>query len=339
MPSCIRTDIPLAPHTTLGVGGPAQFFAEVDCVAVLEEVVIWAKREGHPITLLGCGSNVLISENGIRGLVIRYVASEIAYEERADVVRVTADAGVILDALIHELVLKDLWGLENLSAIPGHVGAVPVQNVGAYGVEAKEIIESVFVYDTSCGQTRTLTNTECAFGYRDSLFKKAEGSKYIILSVTFTVVHMRAPRLTYKDLTEYFGTQTQPSLHEIREAIITIRGKKLPDWHEIGTAGSFFKNPIVPLAVYEALVQRYPELPGFPQQDGDVKVSLGWILDRVCGLKGYREGKVGLYEKQALVLVCEHGATAREVTDFVARIIALVYEKTSIVIEPEVRML
>ena len=339
MPSCIRTDVLLAPYTTLGVGGPAQFFAEVESVAVLQEVVTWAERMGYPITLIGSGSNVLISENGVRGLVIRYVATGITYEENADVVRVIADAGVVLDVLIHELVSKELWGLENLSAIPGTVGAVPVQNVGAYGVEAKEVIESVMVYDSTRGHTRTLTNAACTFGYRDSLFKKEEGSTYIIISVTFKVGRTPTPRLMYKDLVEYFGTQTQPSLREIREAIIAIRGKKLPDWHEIGTAGSFFKNPIVSPAMYEALVLRYPELPGFPQQNGEVKISLGWILDRVCGLKGYREGKVGLYEKQALVLVCERGATAREVTDFVSHVIAVVYEKTGITIEPEVRML
>ncbi len=339
MPTCIRTDVLLAPYTTLGVGGPAQFFAEVQSVATLHEVVVWAQNAGHTITILGGGSNVLVSEEGVAGLVIRYVAQQITYEEYGDVTFVTADAGVVLDTLIEELVGKELWGLENLSAIPGTVGAVPVQNVGAYGVEAKEVIESVCVFDREKRSVRTLTNAECTFAYRDSLFKKNEGSRYIILSVTFRVSHTLAPLLTYKDLTDYFGTNIQPSLSAIREAVITIRGKKLPDWHTVGTAGSFFKNPIIARHVYEALLVQYPELPGFPEQNGDVKVSLGWILDKVCGLKGYREGKVGLYEKQALVLVCERSATAREVTDFVSHIIARVYKKTGITIEPEVRML
>ncbi len=338
MPSCIRTDVLLAPYTTLGVGGPAQFFAEVESIASLEEVVAWAQHEGHTITLLGGGSNVLVSEEGVHGLVIRYVSAGITYEECEDTVRVTADAGVVLDTLIEELVSKKLWGLENLSAIPGTVGAVPVQNVGAYGVEAKDVIESVRVFDCEEKSVRTLTNAACTFAYRDSLFKKAEGSRYIILSVTFRVSRTPAPHIAYKDLTEYFGVDTHPSLSAIREALITIRGKKMPDWHTVGTAGSFFKNPIVARDVYEALVQKYPELPGFPEQNGDVKVSLGWILDKVCGLKGYKEGKVGLYEKQALILVCERGATAREVTDFVSHIIARVQEKTGITIEAEVRM-
>lgn len=339
MPPCIRTNVLLAPYTTLGVGGPAQFFAEVESVAVLEEVVTWAQNAGHTVTILGGGSNVLVSEEGVQGLVIRYIAEGITYEERDDVVLVTADAGVILDTLIEELVSKELWGLENLSAIPGMVGAVPVQNVGAYGVEAKDIIESVQVYDCVEKSVRTLTNTECVFAYRDSLFKKTEGSKYIILAVTFRVSPVPKPRLQYKDLIEYFGDETHPSLRAIREALITIRGKKFPDWHTVGTAGSFFKNTIISPSAYDALAREYPALPGFPEQNGNVKVSLGWILDKVCGLKGYREGKAGLYEKQALVLVCERGTTAREVTEFVSHVSACVFEKTGITIEAEVRML
>ncbi len=340
MPSCVRTDVLLAPYTTLGVGGLAQFFAEVDSVALLHEVVAWAQNAGHTITLLGGGSNVLISEAGVQGLVIRYVAQQIAYMEQGEgVALVTADAGVGLDTLVAELVSKELWGLENLSHIPGSVGAVPVQNVGAYGVEGRDVVTGVMVYDYSSHTVYTLTNSECQFAYRDSMFKHPEGATLVILSVTFAVSTVRVPRLTYKDLTTYFGENTEPSLKEIRDAVIAIRTAKLPDWHSVGTAGSFFKNPIIAHDAYEVLVAQYPELPGFPESNGEVKISLGWILDKICGLKGYREGKVGLYEKQALVLVCEQGATAREVTEFVFHIIERVKEKTGITIEPEVRMI
>ena len=318
MPSCIRTDVPLAPYTTLGVGGPAQFFVEVENIAMLHEVTEWAQAEGLPITILGGGSNVLVSEEGVRGVVIRYTAHQITFEKNKDTTRVTADAGVMLDALIETVVAKELWGLENLSHIPGSVGAVPVQNVGAYGVEGKDVVDSVTVYDLSTHTVRVLTNTACQFAYRDSIFKHEEGAALVIVSVVFTVHAKRAPRLTYKDITEYFGSHTEPTLREIRDAIIAIRTAKLPDWHTVGTAGSFFKNPIVTKETYERLHTQYPELPGFPETDGPVKISLGWVLDKVSGIKEYREGNVGLYEKQALVLTCTNEATAREVNSFVA---------------------
>ncbi len=339
LPTFITSQVSLAPYTTLGVGGCAEFFAPVQTVLEVQDAVMWAREHGHTITILGEGSNVLVSEEGVRGLTIHLISQRIAYTHEGDTVQVTADAGVILDTLIVELVRKGLWGLENLSAIPGSVGAVPVQNVGAYGVEAKDVIHAVTVFDCESYEIKTLTNAECQFAYRDSLFKKAEEAQYIIIAVTFVVSQVPKPHLTYKDITDYFGSNSTPTLEEARDAIIEIRSKKLPDWHTVGTAGSFFKNPIVTSDVFAQLRARYPELPGFPEQNGDVKISLGWILDKVCHLRGYREGNVGLYEKQALVLVCEKGSTAHEVQQFIENIIMRVEKETGIVIEPEVRML
>jgi UDP-N-acetylmuramate dehydrogenase len=338
MPSFITSQVPLAPYTTLGVGGPAEFFASVGTHEDLRAAVLWARAQGHKITILGGGSNMLVSERGVHGFVIHLTSQNVVYVDEGEYVQATADAGVVLDELIKELVEKELWGLENLSAIPGTVGAVPVQNVGAYGVEGKDVITSVCAYDIVHDVFKIFSNTECAFAYRDSFFKKMDGAKYIITSVTFKVSKSATPRLAYKDISEYFGANAHPTLSEIREAITIIRSKKLPDWHTVGTAGSFFKNPIVSAAVFATLKAEYPELPGFPEQNGDVKVSLGWILDKICNLRGYREGNVGLYEKQALVLVCEKGSTAREVRMFVEKIIARVHEHIGITIEPEVRM-
>lgn len=339
IPSCITAQVPLAPYTTLGVGGNAEFFAVVRTVSELHEVVTWAQREGHTITVLGGGSNVLVKEKGVRGVVVHLVSDSIEYADTQTTTRVTAEAGVSLDAFIAELVARGLWGLENLSHIPGTVGAVPVQNVGAYGIEAKDVIAEVTVYDSLSHTLQTLTNAECRFAYRDSIFKKEGGAHYIITAVTFILSRVPNPQLGYADIATYFGNKSNPSVQEIRDAIIEIRRKKLPDWNTIGTAGSFFKNPIVSNDVFNALKMRYPEMPGYPGHDGSVKVSLGWILDSVCALRGYREGKVGLYEKQALVLVCERGATAEQIDSFVKKVTACVFEKTGLVIEQEVRVL
>ena len=264
--------------------------------------------------------------------------ADVAYMRNGEEVHVTAGAGVELDVLIAELAEKNLWGLENLSAIPGTVGAVPVQNVGAYGVEACDVIHSVCVYDVTNDVVTTLPNNACAFAYRDSIFKKEHGKKYIILSVTFIVSESGAPKIAYKDLKTFFETHDSAPVKvlDVRNAIIAIRSKKFPDWHIMGTAGSFFKNPIITQEAYRALVAKYPEIPGFLLDDGMVKIALGWVLDHVCGMRGVWVGNVGLYEHQALVLVCTKNATAAEIKNFSQMIIDTVFEKTNIVVEREV---
>lgn len=339
MPSIISQHVALAPLTTLGVGGHADYFASVSTLDELREVVAWAKKEGYPITILGGGSNVLISEDGVRGLVVHPAFQEIVFAYHDTDVLVNVGASVELDALIEQLVEKELWGLENLSAIPGTVGAVPVQNVGAYGVEVRDVITQVIVYDMEIDKVRSLSNEECVFGYRDSLFKKSEGARYVITSVIFRLHKTASPHIAYKDVLEYFDTNASPSLQEIRNAIITIRSQKLPDWRVVGTVGSFFKNPLVHKDVYVSLQKKYPHIPNFPETDGRIKISLGWVLDNICNLRGYREGNVWLHEKQALVLVCEKNISADEVTQFSQKIISIVFEKTGLQIEQEVRTL
>ncbi len=338
IPSTITPLVSLASYTTLGVGGVADYFAIIDSMDELEEAVLWARHEGYPVTVLGGGSNVLVASSGVRGLVIHVATQHRTYVRKGTDVAVTVDAGVVLDDLIAEVVDKGLWGLENLSAIPGTVGAVPVQNVGAYGVEAKDVIAHVTAYDIENNHMRTFSPEECAFAYRDSYFKRPEGKRYIITEVTFVLHTTPTPQISYRDIASYFGTHTTPSLADIRTAVVDIRREKLPDWHVVGTAGSFFKNPIVTSDVFDSLVRIYPDLPGFPDSKGNIKVSLGWILDRVCGLRGYQVGNVGLYEKQALVLVCESGATTDDIESFVQDITARVYAKTGLTIEQEVQM-
>lgn len=329
---------PLAAHTTLQVGGPAEYFAVAHSEEELAAYVREAKVHGLPVTVLGGGSNVLAPDEGLSGLVLKNEIDGIAETDDDGTVLVTAGAGVVFDELVAHTVARGYWGLENLSHIPGSVGATPIQNVGAYGVEIGNFVACVRVYDMEKDDFRTLKGNECAFGYRDSIFKHTEGAHLIVTSVTFRLSRTPAPRLSYKDLTERFGTSA-PSQQEIRDAVIAIRAKKFPDWHRVGTAGSFFKNPIITNAQFDALRTRYPELPGFPAGDAHTKVALGWILDRVCELRGVRVGNVGTYEGQALVLVNHGNATAREIEQFAHNIASRVHERTGINIEWEVTRL
>ena len=334
----LRSQVPLAPRTTLGVGGNAEWYGEARTVEDLRAFSQFAQENQLPLRVLGSGSNVLVSDHGVHAVVVRPLFSEIVYAKEDGDVLVTAGAGVVLDVLVADCVAQGLWGLENLSAIPGTVGALPIQNVGAYGVEAKDVVVSVSVYDPHLDAIIEMSNAACAFAYRDSFFKQ-DGKHLIITAVTFRVSRAPRPTLAYKDLAMRFGdTGTLPTLHAIRAAIIEIRCAKFPDWHSIGTAGSFFKNPIIPRVQYEALRATYPDMPGFSDGAEHIKVALGWILDHVCGLRGYMEGKVGLFEAQALVLVCARGATAEDIVAFSEKVIADVYTKTKINIEREVTL-
>lgn len=334
----VQKNVPLAPYTTLGVGGNAEYFTEVHSLEELRDAVVWARNNACATKILGGGSNVLISDAGIQGLVIRPLLNTITYTEEGEHTLVTVGAGVVLDTLVQELVHKKLWGLENFSAIPGSVGAVPIQNVGAYGVEAKDVVHAVTVFDMEGDSLYEMTNAECLFAYRDSYFKHTH-KKLIIVSVTFVVTKNPFPRIAYKELSEIFSTKDEVMIDSVRDAIVRIRSKKFPDWRVVGTAGSFFKNPIIEEKKYARLREVYPELPGYVHDANTVKIPLGWVLDHVCKLKGYTEGRVKLFEQQALVLVCEKNIEAIEIENFAQKIIDRVYAMTNIVIEKEVTQL
>lgn len=310
----IRTHESLKQHTTLQVGGTAEQYVKIDTEEDLQEVILYAQNQKIDLVILGGGSNVLISDEIIDGLVIHMAIKGIAVLQTASQVNLTVGAGESLDAVVQYAIEKGYWGIENLSHIPGTVGAAPVQNVGAYGVEVKDVIGTVRVYNMESNTFESLSAEECQFGYRDSLFKTPEGRKYIVVSVTLNLSTTAAPILSYRDLQNRF-VDTQPGLNDIRQAVIEIRAAKFPDWKVVGTAGSFFKNPVIPHAQYDALLKLHPELPGFSNNDGSVKIPLGWILDKVLNIKGDGNEKVGTYQGQALVLVNKGEATA---TDFIA---------------------
>lgn len=330
-----QTQVSLATHTTFQTGGPAQYFATATTMTELKRLLTVAKEAGQSVTILGGGSNVLVADAGIAGAVIQNRLTGWDVLEADDVVTVTIGAGEACDTAVARSVAAGWWGLENLSHIPGSVGAMPIQNVGAYGVETADCLQSVTALHSHTLEERSFSPAECQFAYRDSWFKTAAGREWIITEVTFTLQRTPQPQLSYRDLAERFAEQT-PTLAEIREAVIDIRASKFPDWHEVGTAGSFFKNPIISREHFHTLLERYPELPHYPVNESQVKVPLGWILDNVCQLRGVQEGAVGSYAGQALVLVNYGDATTAEITAFAERIAASVAAATDISIEWEV---
>lgn len=336
----IQENINLSKYTTFKIGGFARFFCIVTSEDDVLQAVDFARSKNIPFFVLGGGSNILISDNGYSGLVIKNEISGIEIVKEDDgVVVLEVGAGMNWDEFVEYTVNKEYSGLENLSYIPGVVGASPVQNIGAYGREASTFIHTVKAFDVGQSKFVELTKEQCEFSYRNSLFKKNKG-RHIITTVSFTLNKKHSIDISYKDLKEYFfkstaGQTNSITIKDVREAVIEIRKNKLPDWKTWGTAGSFFKNPIISKEQFDHLKSKYPDLPGFEEGSG-VKVSLGWILDKVCGMKGASHGNVGTYEKQALVLVSRPGATAEDVTKFSQNIMQVVKDKTGIDIEAEV---
>ena len=331
----IQENIPLNTNTTLKIGGVARYFVEVANKEEVIEVALFAKEKELPILILGGGSNLLISDEGYYGVVIKNAIKGVVFEEKEGEVLMHGGSGEVFDEVVALAIEKGYGGLENLSSIPGTLGATPVQNVGAYGTEISELIESVTAINLDTQEEKVFAKSECYFNYRDSFFKSANGKKYFIISVSLRLNKNWEPKIKYADLLRHF-TDKKPTLIEVRNAVIEIRAGKFPDWRVLGTAGSFFKNPIIEREHYERLVSVYDGLPHYDMGDDMVKIPLGYVLDKLCGLKGYRPGKVGLYKEQALVLVNYGGATAMDVKEFVSEITVKVYQKTKIKIEPEV---
>lgn len=337
MKAIVREQVPLHQYTTLRVGGQARYFVEVNNLEELEKAVRFAKQTALPFLILGGGSNLLISDQGYNGVVIFNCLKGINYiENEDDSVTMICQAGEMLDDVIADTVSRGYWGLENLSSIPGTVGATPVQNVGAYGVEVADLIVGVETYDTTNEQCRKLTNSECGFGYRDSFFKSDLGKKQIITAVHFRLNKKPNPKINYADLQKFFSANFFPTQSEIRNAIVNIRSEKFPNWKEVGTAGSFFKNPIIANEQSKTLLNRYPQLPVYKFDEANIKISLGYVLDKILNLKGFRRGEVGLFASQALVLVNYGNKNSEEIKKFSEWVIKKVYAETGIMISPEV---
>jgi UDP-N-acetylmuramate dehydrogenase len=328
-------------HTTFRLGGPARYFAEAKSPAEVTEALAFAAARSLPVFVLGGGSNVLVADSGYPGLVLHMAGRGLQNRALGEsMVEVVAAAGEEWDDLVSFAVSRGLAGLETMSLIPGTVGGAVAGNIGAYGAEVKDTLAWVEAMDQQDGQVRRLSREECRFAYRTSHFKTPAGRGLVILRAAFHLPMNTPPILTYKEVREYLsqmGSQ-RPTLAQVREAVIAIRRRKLPDLTLVGTAGSFFKNPVVARARFVELALRYPGLPGHDDQQGKVKVSLGWILDKVCGLKGVRQGHAGTHPDQALVMVSHQGTTA-EVEELAERIAHEVQAATGLVIEWEVERL
>jgi len=319
--------------TTLRVGGGINHVerpeSKDDCVAHVRSL----DEKKEELLILGGGSNVLARDDFFTGTVLIPSFNNIVFESVGDTVRVIADAGVVWDTLVEKTVERDLWGFENLSSIPGNVGAAPMQNIGAYGSDISETLEYAEVYDRLEKKIRILSHKELAFGYRTSVLKKERG-RFVVLSVSFLLSSKSKRKLSYKDLQERFG-DSEPRLGEIRDAVIDIRKNKFPDLSLFGTAGSFFLNPILSGREASALIAQYPNIPHFP--DGEqTKISLAWLLDNVVHAKGMRVGDAFVWDKQPLVIATEKSATGSDVRALMNVIQEKIFEVTKIKIVPEV---
>lgn len=320
----------LKPFHTFGMDVRARKVVEYHTVDELRKVL--GEYRGQPMLPVGQGSNLLFTRDYDGIVLVSRMARARALGETKEDVLIEADGGLILDELIAQLCDMNLCGLENLSGIPGTVGASAVQNVGAYGVEAKDVIRSVRAIRIATGEERVFTPEECRFGYRDSVFKNELRGQYIIIAVTYRLTHDGPFSLDYGNLAS--AIKGEPTVQKIREAVLAIRAEKLPDVHRLGSAGSFFKNPVVTPAKFEELHKRYPKMPYFPQEDG-VKIPAAWLIDTL-GWKGKKQGGAQVYEKQPLVLVNTGEAVPEDVMRLAAAITESVKKQFDIEIYPEV---
>lgn len=327
----------LSGRNSFHVAQHAARLIEFDKQAELPE--IFGKLAPERWMVLSGGNNILFTKD-YDGTLLTPCGRDI--EIRSDdgtEVTVDVEAGVEWDDLVAWAVDNGLWGIENLSLIPGKVGAAPVQNIGAYGAEAKDAIRSVTMYFPEQGNFVTLAAEHCAFGYRESVFKHTLRGRVIITSVEFRLSRTPHPNLGYGDVIREVEARGGATLRNIRDAICSIRRAKLPDPAVTGNAGSFFKNPVVDIAVAERLQAEYPGMPMYPvAESGKVKLAAGWLIDK-AGMKGHREGHVGVHDRQALVLINTGGATGAEVIEFAHKVQRRVHEKFCIEIDTEVNII
>ncbi|WP_447528993.1 UDP-N-acetylmuramate dehydrogenase [Vreelandella sp. TE19] len=327
-----RVDLTLA--NTLKLPCQAAFGARPATLNELRGVLEQCCANNLAITLLGGGSNVLLPER-FEGAAVTLAFDQWWIETRGREATVFAGAGVNWHELVMALAARGWWGIENLALIPGNCGAAPVQNIGAYGVELKDVIEGVQVMELASQRAYWLTPQACGFGYRDSVFKNALSGKVAITRLALKLTRDGVPRLGYGDLARRVPASAGPL--EVAQAVGSVRREKLPDPATLANAGSFFKNPVVEAPAAKALAERYPDMPSFPQPDGRCKLAAGWLIDQ-CGLKGSREGAFGVHARQALVLVHFGGGTREELLSFARRIMEMVRQRFGVTLEPEPRV-
>ena len=333
------SDYQLQKHHTFGTKATAKHYFEFteteDLEAFLTTTTQWKNLS---ILILGEGSNLLFV-NDFQGLIINpnIPGIKIVHEDRNNI-WLEVGAGVVWDDLVEFAVFNWWGGIENLSLIPGKVGAAAVQNIGAYGMEIQHRIESVTGFDLESQTEYTLDVADCQYAYRDSIFKNQLKNRFIITSVNFKLDKFPEFVLNYGDLKAETGKLGNINLRNIRKAVIAIRESKLPDPKVYGNAGSFFKNPVVEVTLANQLLTTYPNMPNYPAPEGKTKLAAGWLIDQ-CGWKGFRRGDAGVHEKQALVLVNYRNATGKEIYDLSQEIKQSVQEKFGVELEREVNVI
>jgi UDP-N-acetylmuramate dehydrogenase len=331
----VRADVSLKPFNSFGVDVNARLFAEAHSDADVREALAYAAGHDVPLLVIGGGSNLLLTGD-IDALVLRMTSQGIRlFSDDGERVVVEAEAGEPWHPFVQHTLAQGWSGLENLSLIPGTVGAAPMQNIGAYGVEIKDVFSGLTALDRYTGELRDFTLDECAFAYRDSLFKQ-QADRWLILRVRFALSRVAHLHLEYgpvrQRLTEQGIDQATPT--DVSRAICSIRSEKLPDPAVLGNAGSFFKNPLVPAAHVAHLKVQYPDLVAYPQPGGQMKIAAGWLIER-AGWKGFREGDAGVHKLQALVLVNYGNATGLELLDLARRIQKDIAERFQVDLEME----
>ena len=333
----IRQNHPLRDLNTFHVDAGARYFCECRSIKDLRELISSPEFIKGPRLILGEGSNILFSDD-FGGLVIRphILGREIIDEDRSTV-KIQVGAGENWDDFVAWTTTWDFGGIENLSLIPGSVGSSPIQNIGAYGVEAEQAIERVFAIDILTGQKLTFENEACRFRYRDSIFKGSWKHKCIVTSVVFRLAKKPELNTGYQQVADIMAGKAMQNVETMRQVITEIRESKLPDPDKLGNAGSFFKNPVIPEEEYELLFNKYPELPSYPAAAGARKIPAAWLIEQ-CGWKGKRLGDAGTFEKQPLVLVNHGNATGKQILHLANSIEEDVREKYGIKLEKEVNI-
>jgi UDP-N-acetylmuramate dehydrogenase len=338
----IQSHVSLKPYNTFGIDANARYWVEISQEEDLQTLLQLSEFIETPKLILGGGSNVLLCHD-FEGLVVKITIPSIEVIREDDShLYITAGAGVNWHEFVMYCVEHGYAGIENLSLIPGTVGAAPMQNIGAYGVELEQAFESLTAIHVRTGEKRTFTHADCVFGYRESVFKRELKGQYIITSVTFQLNKQPTFHTRYgaiqETLTEMGISDHNLSIKAISDAVIRIRRSKLPDPAQIGNAGSFFKNPEIPKTQFDALKDFYPNLPGYPIGKDVVKVPAGWLIEQ-AGWKGYRSGDAGVHAKQALVLVNYGNATGNEIMSLAKQVQASVLDKFGVTISPEVNVI
>ena len=324
----------LKAHNTFGIDAKCSRFLEYESVDEALVVAEILREAGTPYIIIGGGSNLLLTKD-FEGIVVHSAMKGVSFGNR----EMRCGSGEVWDDMVALSIRRGLYGMENLSLIPGDVGASAVQNIGAYGAEVQDVLLELDAVEIATGQMRTISRTQCEFAYRQSRFKKDWKNKYLITSVTYALKTVFVPRLDYGNIREELSRRGigEPTPQQLRETIIAIREAKLPDPKVTGNAGSFFMNPIVSRETYELLAKQYEGMPHYDVDDDHVKIPAGWMIDR-CGWKGKSLGRAGVHDKQALVLVNLGGATGAEIVALCEAIRKDVKGRFGIEIHPEVNI-